>query len=245
MQVKLVVVSGKNAGQAIPVSGERFFIGRAEDCNLRPYSDLISRHHCAILMDQGVVLVRDFGSKNGTFINGERVRTEQEAKNGDRLKVGDLEFELQLTVELVGKKLSKVHSVQEAAARSAEVASRTVNSATDDEELARLMSDETGTLAADSETKTLHMSRIPKKAATPAPATRAVTPKPATPPKTPATPAKTAQPPAKPVQTAAAEPPQEEPKIPTKTPGARVKKIEGPSSQDAAAAMLSKFFKGY
>lgn len=238
MDVKLVVVGGKNAGQAIPVSDGRFFIGRAEDCNLRPYSDLISRHHCAILVDQGVVLVRDFGSKNGTFINGERVRTEQEVKDGDRLKVGDLEFEMQLTVELVGKKLSKVHSVQEAAARTAEVASRTVRSAADDEELARLMSDDTGTLAADSETKTVHMSRPPNKAATPAPATRPVTTKPAASAKTPAAPTK-------PVPQAAKTPPEEEPEKPTKTPGARVKKIEGPSSQDAAAAWLKNFFKGH
>lgn len=233
MEVKLVVANGKNAGQAIPVSGGKFFIGRAEDCNLRPFSDLISRHHCAILVDQGVVLVRDFGSKNGTFINGERIRAEQEVQNGDRLKVGDLEFDLQLTVELVGKKLSKVHSVQEAVARSAEVASRTVKGAADDAELARLMSDDTGTVAADSETKTVHMSRTPMKAATPPAATRPVAAKPAAPAKPPAEPAK------------ATKPVEEEPEKATKTPGARVKKVEGPSSQDAAAAMLKNFFKGY
>ncbi len=74
MQVKLIVTQGKNAGQEVPVPGPKFFIGRAEDCDLRPQSDLISRHHCALLVEDGYVAVRDFGSKNGTFVNDQRVK---------------------------------------------------------------------------------------------------------------------------------------------------------------------------
>jgi len=95
MEVKLVVLSGKHAGTSLPVAGPKFFIGRAEDCNLRPHSDLVSRHHCVILLEEGLVAVRDFGSKNGTYVNGERVRAEQTLKPGDVLKVGDLELKLQ------------------------------------------------------------------------------------------------------------------------------------------------------
>lgn len=120
MQVKLIVVHGKHAGQEVPVPGAKFFVGRAEDCDLRPQSDLISRHHCAILVEEGFVAVRDFGSKNGTYVNDQRVRTEAELKSGDHLKVGPLEFEVQLAVEVGGKKLSKVRTVQEAAARTAQ-----------------------------------------------------------------------------------------------------------------------------
>jgi len=43
MDLKLKVLEGKNAGQEVPVTGKKFFIGRAEDCHLRPGSDLISR----------------------------------------------------------------------------------------------------------------------------------------------------------------------------------------------------------
>jgi hypothetical protein len=120
MEVKLVVANGKNAGQKIAVPGPKFFIGRAEDCHLRPNSDLVSRHHCVILIEDGFVAVRDFGSKNGTFVNDERVRAEQELKNGDRLKIGQLELALELAVPVGGKKKPKVHSIQEAAARAAE-----------------------------------------------------------------------------------------------------------------------------
>ena len=120
MDVKLVVMGGKNAGKEIPVSGPKFFIGRAEDCQMRPQTDLVSRHHCVILLEEGFVAVRDFGSKNGTLVNGEAIRSEQELKSGDRLKIGPLEFEVRLSVEVGGKKKPKVHTVLEAAARTAE-----------------------------------------------------------------------------------------------------------------------------
>ncbi len=122
MDVKLVVVHGKHAGQEIPIPGPKFFIGRAEDCNLRPHSDLVSRHHCVIMVEEGFVAVRDFNSKNGTFVNGERIVGEAELKSGDHLKIGQIEFEVQITATVVGKKAPKVRSVQEAAARTVEAA---------------------------------------------------------------------------------------------------------------------------
>jgi len=122
MEVKLVVVHGKHAGQEIPIPGPKFFIGRAEDCNLRPHSDLVSRHHCVVMVEEGFVAVRDFNSKNGTFVNGEKIAGEAEIKSGDHLKVGQIEFEVQIAPTLAGKKAPKVKSVQEAAARTVQSA---------------------------------------------------------------------------------------------------------------------------
>jgi pSer/pThr/pTyr-binding forkhead associated (FHA) protein len=120
MEVKLVVIGGKHAGQQVPVPHAKFLIGRAEDCHLRPASELVSRHHAVILVEEAFVAIRDFGSKNGTFVNGERIKAERELKAGDHLKIGPLEFEVQLAVPVTGKKRPKVHSVQEAAARTVE-----------------------------------------------------------------------------------------------------------------------------
>ncbi len=122
MDVRLVVIGGKNAGRIIPVTGEKFFVGRAEDCHLRPHSDLVSRHHCAIMVQEGEVTVRDFGSRNGTMVNGERIRGEEELRPGDRLAIGPLEFEVLLEVSLAGQKKPKVKSVEEAAARTVQSA---------------------------------------------------------------------------------------------------------------------------
>jgi pSer/pThr/pTyr-binding forkhead associated (FHA) protein len=119
MDIKLEVLAGKNAGQFIPVAGKKFFIGRAEDCHLRPASEMISRHHCAVIVEDSYVGVRDFGSRNGTFINSEQVFGERELKPGDRLKVGPLEFTVHIVHGLGVKKRPPVNDLKEAAARTA------------------------------------------------------------------------------------------------------------------------------
>ena len=91
MVVQLVVAAGNREGQVIPVFTDKFIIGRAKDCHLRPTSELISRYHCAILVGNEVI-VRDLGSRNGVRLNGEKIVTEQKINSGDKLVVGPLEF---------------------------------------------------------------------------------------------------------------------------------------------------------
>lgn len=123
MEVRLRVLEGKNAGQEIKVPGPKFFIGRAEDCHLRPRSDLVSRHHCVILLEEDFVAIRDFGSKNGTLVNDEPVRGQQELQHKDRLTVGNLRFEIRTSVGVGGQKKPKVESVEQAAERTVSMAS--------------------------------------------------------------------------------------------------------------------------
>jgi len=120
LKVKLIVKEGARVGQEIPISRDEFVIGRGDDCHLRPASDLISRRHCAIAVRDQAVLVREFGSKNGTFLNDERVEGQRQARSGDRLKVGPLVFEMQIVETLGGQKKPKVKDVQEAVQRAAE-----------------------------------------------------------------------------------------------------------------------------
>ncbi len=120
MEVRLKVMVGANAGKELPVTGPQFLVGRAEDCQLRPHSDLISRHHCVLLIEDGLLIVRDFGSKNGTRVNDERVAGERELKSGDRLVIGPLDFEVSIRTGVAAKKRPKVEGVKEAAARTAE-----------------------------------------------------------------------------------------------------------------------------
>ena len=124
MELKLVVVGGRQAGTEIPIPGPRYLVGRGEDCQLRPQSNLVSRRHCAIVLEEGRALLQDFGSTNGTYVNGERVKDERELKNGDHLKIGAIELEVQLAVSVGGKKKPKVHNIQEAAARTVASASK-------------------------------------------------------------------------------------------------------------------------
>lgn len=119
MEVKLKVLVGPNAGKEVPVVGQKFLIGRAEDCQLRPRSDLISRHHCVLMLEDALLIVRDFGSKNGTIVNGERVVGERELAAGDRLQIGPLDFEVCIRTGIASKKRPKVEGVKDAAARTA------------------------------------------------------------------------------------------------------------------------------
>ena len=96
MAVQLVVASGNRMGHVIPVSTKKFIIGRADDCHMKPRSEMVSRYHCAILVGDDVV-VRDLGSKNGVRLNGEKISTEKKLKNGDKLVVGPLEFYVHIT----------------------------------------------------------------------------------------------------------------------------------------------------
>jgi len=78
MDVKLIVIGGKHPGREIPVNTPEFVIGRAEECQMRPQSDMVSRRHCAIAVTETGAVIREFGSKNGTFLNGKRVEGEHE-----------------------------------------------------------------------------------------------------------------------------------------------------------------------
>ena len=118
MNVQLVVASGSRAGQVIPIVGERFVIGRADDCHLKPRSEMISRYHCEIFLKEGDVFVRDMGSKNGVSLNENRISDTNELKNGDKLTIGPLEFFVHVTVEMKAQKMSKVQSVGDAVART-------------------------------------------------------------------------------------------------------------------------------
>lgn len=119
MDLRLRVTVGKNAGQELRIPPPKFLIGRGEDCQLRPKSDLISRHHCVLMVDEESVAIRDLGSRNGTFVNDERLFGEVELKTGDRIKFGPLEFDVVVNTVAPAKKLPAVTSIKEAAERAA------------------------------------------------------------------------------------------------------------------------------
>lgn len=120
MGIKLRVTSGSQAGKDIKIKGSQFLIGRAEDCQLRSNSEKISRHHCLITHEDGLLSIRDMGSKNGTYVNGEKIFGEQELNNHDHLVIGSMEFDVIIEAEIKGDKKPKVKSIAEAAARTAE-----------------------------------------------------------------------------------------------------------------------------
>ena len=92
MHVKVRVMSGSSAGKELLIRGKRFLIGRAEECNLRPQSDTISRRHCVIEFSDKSASIRDLGSRNGTIVNNVRIEEATTLKEGDELRIGKLHF---------------------------------------------------------------------------------------------------------------------------------------------------------
>jgi len=88
MVVTLRVLAGTELAEEIAVTAPRFTIGRAEDCDLRPNCPLVSRHHCELVVQGSMVSIRDVHSKNGTYVNGQRVDGQRELHSGDQLGVG-------------------------------------------------------------------------------------------------------------------------------------------------------------
>lgn len=98
MELKLIVLAGAKQGTEIPLKKDKFFIGRAKECNLRAGSEAISRRHCAITRSDGKWMVRDLGSRNGTHVNDVRIEQEVPLRVGDELRVGPLKFRVDKAV---------------------------------------------------------------------------------------------------------------------------------------------------
>jgi EAL domain-containing protein (putative c-di-GMP-specific phosphodiesterase class I) len=81
-----------------------FKIGRAADADLRLSSDRVSSRHAEVILQNGVLVLRDVGSTNGTFVNGEPV-TEKAIADGDVVHFGDQQF--QVKTEKSNNALSK------------------------------------------------------------------------------------------------------------------------------------------
>ena len=98
-RAELKVIAGKHKDQVIALPEGNFLIGRETDCQLRPNSDLVSRHHCVFKTDGYGLRLRDLGSTNGTFVNESRVQGMVHLQNGDKVRIGNLDFEVVLTEE--------------------------------------------------------------------------------------------------------------------------------------------------
>lgn len=98
MDARLRILSGPHAGEIIEIRRGKLLIGREEDCQLRPDSEFVSRHHCVLLLDDYTLRIRDLGSKNGTFVNGRRIGTSETILlHDDMISVGEMIGQIDLS----------------------------------------------------------------------------------------------------------------------------------------------------
>ena len=116
-KVILTVTDGELSGQGF-VFDERntCIIGRGKDCQVKlpnnEHHKTISRYHCLLDINPPDIRVRDFGSLNGTFVNGRRIGkrekgqtakqaaqetfVEHDLKDGDKIKLGKTVFQVHI-----------------------------------------------------------------------------------------------------------------------------------------------------
>lgn len=80
----------------VPLAGFPFRIGRSRDAELVLASPRVSKRHAEIVLNGRGYVVRDLGSRNGTFVNGERVDEERHIAVGDVVHVAHRELRLVL-----------------------------------------------------------------------------------------------------------------------------------------------------
>jgi pSer/pThr/pTyr-binding forkhead associated (FHA) protein len=71
MKAQLQPLSG---GPGIDIVKDMTLVGRKEECDVRLDHKSISKMHCVIVKTDGLLLLRDLGSTNGTRVNGQRIR---------------------------------------------------------------------------------------------------------------------------------------------------------------------------
>lgn len=80
-------------------------IGRSSENDITVNNPNVSRHHCQIVQfDNGTFGVVDFGSTNGTYVNGRRVYGQVSLKQGDRVHIAQTELPWQQYFPAASKK---------------------------------------------------------------------------------------------------------------------------------------------
>jgi pSer/pThr/pTyr-binding forkhead associated (FHA) protein len=92
MRAQLIPLDG---GAPIDIDGDLMVVGRKEECDLRLDHKSISKMHCVIVKTDGLLLLRDLGSTNGTRVNGQRVRRAALLPN-DQLAIASVHFRVHL-----------------------------------------------------------------------------------------------------------------------------------------------------
>ncbi len=89
----VVVKTGPQAGRRVEM-GVQMTIGRL-DGDLVLEDPEVSRHHAVLRRSGESVLVEDLDSTNGTFVNGERIRSPITVDPGDQVRVGQTTLEIE------------------------------------------------------------------------------------------------------------------------------------------------------
>ncbi|WP_298087740.1 FHA domain-containing protein [uncultured Corynebacterium sp.] len=93
---QLLVTAGPLAGSRMNLDNQReITIGRADDSAFVLNDDYASSHHARLLPRGGEWFLEDLDSRNGTFLNGQRVEQPEKLQPGMEIRIGRTTLRLQ------------------------------------------------------------------------------------------------------------------------------------------------------
>lgn len=88
----LMVSTGEAAGTVFPLTHSSLLIGRSPDAEVRINEQAISNEHARLEVDGNRFTLRDLGSTNGTYVNGQRLVDAVTLAGGDTIRAGSTTF---------------------------------------------------------------------------------------------------------------------------------------------------------
>lgn len=88
---RLIILAKNSSVRQITIAGTITTIGRAESNKVCIPSDRVSRQHATIEWTGDRFMLTDMGSRNGTYVNNEKVKVRRLA-NGDAIVIGDCQL---------------------------------------------------------------------------------------------------------------------------------------------------------
>jgi diguanylate cyclase (GGDEF)-like protein len=112
----LVVLQGQPIGLTLQLENDRAVIGRGSTCDIVLRDEVASRLHAEVYqlkVDSGLIeyYVNDLGSTNGTFLNGQIIKSGQLLQDGDKIKIGNHLLKFALLDEFEAEFQERLHQM--------------------------------------------------------------------------------------------------------------------------------------
>ncbi len=95
----LIIITGPYAGEKFPLINLPLVLGRIQPADILIDIAAVSRKHARISRDISGYIIEDLDSRNGTYVNGERIQGSRVLSNGDILRLG-MDVDLKLVADI-------------------------------------------------------------------------------------------------------------------------------------------------
>ena len=92
MKAELIPIEG---GEPIPITKDVTVLGRREYCDVQIDHPSLSKRHCVLVKTDGLLVIRDLATTNGTKVKGQKVRWAALLPE-DRIALGSMKFRVYL-----------------------------------------------------------------------------------------------------------------------------------------------------